>query len=209
MENELHHFEQVVLKNVRVTLADCRELDVVDRFRLSSLELRQCGDLYLLHLLGDALESLLILRMRHDPQDRRDKVARAFKDTIDSVDRLAVVTLGALGIEQDFLGLLKVAETGRHRHVHIVVVAGDHQGDIIRVEGRHLQDHRVLAQVDQRGDVERVVVGPRDLSHRVIFKLGIGVRRVPATLFDRELIVHVVHGDVLVGAFDEVLDLRV
>ena len=35
IEHELHHFEQVVFKDVRVTLADCRELDIVDRFRPS------------------------------------------------------------------------------------------------------------------------------------------------------------------------------
>jgi hypothetical protein len=29
IEDELHHFEQVALKDVRVTLADCRELDIV------------------------------------------------------------------------------------------------------------------------------------------------------------------------------------
>ena len=34
IEDELHHFEQVVSEDVRVTLADCRELDIVDRLRL-------------------------------------------------------------------------------------------------------------------------------------------------------------------------------
>ena len=91
---------------------------------------------------------LLVLGMGHDPQDRGDEVAGGFEGPVDAIHRLAVVALGTFGVEEYLLRLLEVAEPRRHRHVHIVVVAGDHQRDVIRIEGRHLEDHGILAQVE-------------------------------------------------------------
>jgi hypothetical protein len=90
-----------------------------------------------------------------------------------------------------------------------LVVSRDHQRDILRIENRHFQDHGILAQVKHAADIERVVVGACNLPHRVVFELGIGLTGVPSTLLEREFVVHVVHGHVLVGAADEVLDLSV
>ena len=66
-----------------------------------------------------------------------------------------------------------------------------------------------MAQVEQRGDVKSVVVWPCDLAHGVVLEPGVGVDRVPAALFEGELVIHVVHRNVLVGVPDEVLDLGV
>ena len=209
VEDELHHLEQVVAEDVRVPLADVGELDVVDRFGRLAAQFRERGDLHLLHLPDDALEALLVAGMGHDAQDRRNEVAAALEDPVDPLDRLAVVALGTFGVEEDLLRFLEVPEPGRHGDVDVMIVAGDHQRDVVRVEGRHLEDHRIVAQVEQRGDVESVVVRPRDLAHGVVLELGVGVDRVPAALLERELVVHVVHGNVLVGVPDEVLDLGV
>jgi len=69
-----------------------------------------------------------------------------------------------------------------------VVVAGDHQRDVLRVEGSHLQDHRILAQVQQTDDVEGVVVGPRDLAHGVILQFRVRITAIPTALLERELV---------------------
>jgi hypothetical protein len=90
-----------------------------------------------------------------------------------------------------------------------MVVGGDHQRDILGIESRHLEDHRILAQVQHAADVQRVVVGPRDLPHRVVFQLGIGVTGIPSALLERELVVHVVHGNVLIRPPHDVLDLLI
>ena len=111
-------------------------------------EFGQRDDLHLLHLSDDARKSLLILGMGHDPKNRGNEVAGGFEGPVDALDRFTVVALGAFGIEEHLFWLLEVAEPRRHWHVHVVIVAGDHQRDVIRIEGRHLQDHGILAQVE-------------------------------------------------------------
>ena len=66
-----------------------------------------------------------------------------------------------------------------------------------------------MPQVEQTTDVERVVVGPRDLAHGVVFQLGVRVARVPPALLESEFVVHVVQGDVGIGAANEVVDIGV
>ena len=58
----------------------------------------------------------------------------------------------------------------------------------------------ILAQVQHGTDVEGVIVGLRDIPHSGILERGICNTGIPGAIFHRELIVHVVHGDVLVEA---------
>jgi hypothetical protein len=209
VEDELHHFEQVVAEDVEVGPANRRETGIGDRQGLTALILRQRHQLDVLHLVDDLREPLGVARMWHDPEHRRDEVAGGLEIPVDALDLLTVVTGGSGGVDEHLLGVREVAVTGRHRHVHIVVVGGDHQRDIVRVERWEIEDHRLGTQVEHAADVQGVVVRPRDIAHRVVLEHGVRINRIPATLLEGELVVDVVHGDVLVRPPDDVVDLGV
>ena len=210
VEDELHDLKEVGREEVHVCLAHGRKVDVADRPGLLATQLGQGEQLDRLHLLLDALEALRLVGVRHDAEHGREEIPGGLEVAVHSLDLLAfLVALGALGEEEHRLRLFEIALPGRQGDVHVVVVAGDHERHVLRIKGRHLEDDGLLAQVEHTGDVERIVVRPGDQLERVVLQLGVDIDDVPAAVLHRPLVVHVVHGDVLPGALDEIFELFV
>ncbi len=85
-----------------------------------------------------------------------------------------------------------------------MIVARDHDRNVSGVEGWELNDHRFRPQIQHGRDIEPIVIRPRDVGEGVVLQLRVCEHGVPAAAGVCELVVHVEHRDVLVGALHEV-----
>ena len=124
------------------------------------------------------------------------------------------IPLSASRIEKKLRRLFIVAKSRRQRYVDIAIVSRGFHRSILRIECRNVEYYRLISQVKHSDLIKGVIIRPSNGVHFGVGEFGRLVNLIPAIgtqgvmRIHSCLVIHIIHGDILVRSPYNIFDLR-